>query len=530
MTKEYNNLVLVEYKLVSSIEDSDNPYKAPAEVGKLFDKCTKGLLKNKRNFDNTLKTLIEQYPQYPQFQNYLYVYYKGNSMNSLAKDLCKSTFANYPDYLYGRINYAGEMIKEGRFDEIPKILGEAMDLKMLYPERSAFHFDELMSFLNIAIIYFVETGDYDQAIKRLDVLKQISPESTTYLNCKDLVDGLLLKKAYDRFKKENETKRTPAFIGKKQYAQKKNAPVLENRGIYQLYEVGLEINSRTIKEILELPRESLIQDLRKVLMDSIERYDYFSEDVSFDLQMHSFPLHALLLLTTIKAEEALPELLEILRQDVKFLQLWFDDVLSEVAGLAVTSFAENKLEVLKDFILEEGNTTFARTGISIGVAGIAHEKRDKRHEVIEWYKKVFDKFIEGKVNDGLIDTDLIGFMLCDVLDLKAFELAETAKELYEEGLVGLGIVGDYKAFVKDLNSTNNRYKHKPFDIYEFYKSFERTEMQYKPTAKKNPKQDFIGNEYPELPELFRNIGRNDPCPCGSGKKYKKCHGASAHAD
>ena len=21
------------------------------------------------------------------------------------------------------------------------------------------------------------------------------------------------------------------------------------------------------------------------------------------------------------------------------------------------------------------------------------------------------------------------------------------------------------------------------------------------------------------------IGRNDPCPCGSGKKYKKCHGS-----
>ncbi|MBI4311908.1 MAG: SEC-C domain-containing protein [Chloroflexi bacterium] len=21
-------------------------------------------------------------------------------------------------------------------------------------------------------------------------------------------------------------------------------------------------------------------------------------------------------------------------------------------------------------------------------------------------------------------------------------------------------------------------------------------------------------------------GRNDPCPCGSGKKYKKCHGGS----
>ncbi len=24
---------------------------------------------------------------------------------------------------------------------------------------------------------------------------------------------------------------------------------------------------------------------------------------------------------------------------------------------------------------------------------------------------------------------------------------------------------------------------------------------------------------------WTNVGRNDPCPCGSGKKYKKCHGA-----
>ena len=23
------------------------------------------------------------------------------------------------------------------------------------------------------------------------------------------------------------------------------------------------------------------------------------------------------------------------------------------------------------------------------------------------------------------------------------------------------------------------------------------------------------------------VGRNDPCPCGSGKKYKKCHGQAA---
>jgi uncharacterized protein len=24
------------------------------------------------------------------------------------------------------------------------------------------------------------------------------------------------------------------------------------------------------------------------------------------------------------------------------------------------------------------------------------------------------------------------------------------------------------------------------------------------------------------------VGRNDPCPCGSGRKFKQCHGASVH--
>jgi len=32
-------------------------------------------------------------------------------------------------------------------------------------------------------------------------------------------------------------------------------------------------------------------------------------------------------------------------------------------------------------------------------------------------------------------------------------------------------------------------------------------------------------EEPETPPPSGKVGRNDPCPCGSGKKYKKCHGA-----
>ena len=29
----------------------------------------------------------------------------------------------------------------------------------------------------------------------------------------------------------------------------------------------------------------------------------------------------------------------------------------------------------------------------------------------------------------------------------------------------------------------------------------------------------------ETRRVDETVGRNDPCPCGSGKKYKKCHGA-----
>ncbi len=29
---------------------------------------------------------------------------------------------------------------------------------------------------------------------------------------------------------------------------------------------------------------------------------------------------------------------------------------------------------------------------------------------------------------------------------------------------------------------------------------------------------------PPAPRIVYNVGRNEPCPCGSGKKYKKCCG------
>jgi preprotein translocase subunit SecA len=47
-----------------------------------------------------------------------------------------------------------------------------------------------------------------------------------------------------------------------------------------------------------------------------------------------------------------------------------------------------------------------------------------------------------------------------------------------------------------------------------------------------PKQQLTFSGAPkEAPSPVKRqqgkVGRNDPCPCGSGKKYKKCHGTAA---
>lgn len=45
--------------------------------------------------------------------------------------------------------------------------------------------------------------------------------------------------------------------------------------------------------------------------------------------------------------------------------------------------------------------------------------------------------------------------------------------------------------------------------------------------KKAPEEEIKASTYvKDKSDPYANVGRNDPCPCGSGKKYKKCHGAN----
>ena len=52
----------------------------------------------------------------------------------------------------------------------------------------------------------------------------------------------------------------------------------------------------------------------------------------------------------------------------------------------------------------------------------------------------------------------------------------------------------------------------------------RQNIERKEQAKKIQTNDSQDKVAKKTPVKKKKIGRNDPCPCGSGKKYKQCCG------
>jgi SWIM/SEC-C metal-binding protein len=63
---------------------------------------------------------------------------------------------------------------------------------------------------------------------------------------------------------------------------------------------------------------------------------------------------------------------------------------------------------------------------------------------------------------------------------------------------------------------------------EVAKIFEQNNWEYQIEIMSDKPEDIADLEillnWPEPKQTEKKVGRNDPCPCGSGKKYKKCCG------
>lgn len=64
----------------------------------------------------------------------------------------------------------------------------------------------------------------------------------------------------------------------------------------------------------------------------------------------------------------------------------------------------------------------------------------------------------------------------------------------------------------------------PFDIRAYYEgAYEEEQAHQKWIAQERARKDSQQSQLAS-PRNTAKVGRNDPCPCGSGKKYKQCHG------
>lgn len=525
MIEKFDNLILTGYKITYNPAELDAENGITPEIRSHLDKILKKLSKGVKNLNIEIETLIAKYPQIPQFKNYLSSYYSQIGQHERALKINSNILNEHPGYLFGKINLAMQYLHKNKISKIPEILGDAMEIKSLYPEREIFHIEEVLSFYQIAIYYFIETGNIEAAEMRLKIMADLDKDHFKTFKAAEAIAFHNIKKENEKFKQREISPGAPKLISKKKYKQTKAEPVFVNPEIKLLYQYGFQIDFNIIKNLLELPRESLIEDLKKVIADSISRYNYFKKETDWEFHTHSFVFHALFMLSELKAYDALDAVLDLLRQKEKLLDYWLSDAITEDIWKIIFVLGHNQFDILRDYVLEEGNDTYARSAISQAVTQIALHFPERRKEVIRWYYFILNYFLEHKENEGIIDDSLIGLMVCDLQDLKAYELEETIVKLFKFGLADTDCTGFITEVLKDLHSIDNyEYVKRLPSLEEVYKHFAKWERSIDKVSKTDLKEEKNEIVYSELPEIFKNTGRNEKCPCGSGLKFKKCHG------
>jgi hypothetical protein len=204
------------------------------------------------------------------------------------------------------------------------------------------------------------------------------------------------------------------------------------------------------------------------------------------------PLHAWRILGQLRAVEAIPALLDQLSRIDEDGDDWvgeeFPEVFAMIGPLAISA--------LCTYLSNSQHLLFARicAGHSLSKVGNAHP--DARQDCIRGLET---QLRQHRHNDPTLN----GFLVSFLLELKAVEALSTIQAAYRDTYVDLSITGDCEDAEIELGVRKMRTTPRPrFGLLGLPE-----ESQHLPPARHNNK---------------KKIGRNDPCPCGSGKKYKKC--------
>lgn len=489
-------------------------------------------LGGKKSSIQKLLDAIEQYPDNPQLKNYLSVLYEQLNETQKMFDVNNWIISEHPNYLYGKLNLANEYYLKQEYDKMPEVLGPELELKALYPYRNIFHINEVISFYKCAVLYFTAIGHILQAKIRYDLMRELAPNAIDTEIAKQQLDAIIMKKAQERHREEQKSK--ISVVTKTQEIKAiSEAPNFNHQEIDWLYCNGLYIGKEKLNTIISLPKVTLIQDLESVLQDSINRYDYFNklaDENGWSEEKMTFVIHSLYILGELKATKSINAVFNVLSQSEKYLELYLGDFVTEELWEPLYKIAANNLEACKQFMFSPGIETYARTTFPEVAEQIALHHPERRAEVIIWFKDVLEFFLSSSLEDNVIDSDLIGLLVCNLIDIKGSELLPEIEKLFEREIVSKGICGNWKEVSEAFAQPDNYGKRSEIlSMADRYKKITSTWSSYK------EEESFLNFDYNDFDDYDDygetsimpvkadpKIGRNEPCPCGSGKKYKKC--------
>jgi hypothetical protein len=151
-----------------------------------------------------------------------------------------------------------------------------------------------------------------------------------------------------------------------------------------------------------------------------------------------------------------------------------------------------------------------------------------RAEVIDYYRSLFRGKLETTPSyawDGLIGA---------VADFPAPELLPEVRDAYERGLANPGVAGleeleDEIESPKPWSMEKRKFITDTIAEMEGWAAFNPTPVRPRKYKVPYPNSPSSARDYvPTANQPIRStkVGRNEPCPCGSGKKYKKCCGGA----
>lgn len=503
-TQLFRNYIVIKH------DTFDEKYDLHPSLWKTIDKKNEQFQKgkNKIRVFQDMEKLVQEYPHIPHFKNMLAILYAEYGEKKRFLTMEQQIMKEYPDYILARCNLAIWQTENNRCAKAFTYLGKKFDLSELYPGRNG-HFTEIEIYnYHYAVFrYLLKIKNTEDAQQHLDFLEYLFPKRMDERLHIELT-LVRMEKMTEEIKDQKMVKVIPEEI-----VPTNKEPNFENPEINLLYEQDANIKREIFHRIIELPRESVIKDLEKILIDSIARFDYFRKNTQ--IEVPDAPIHALNLLAAMKAEETLDTLFSVFRQDSSYYDFWYGDMLTEDFWRFTYMIGQNRLDRLKDFVLEPNRYTFVRTMVSDALMQIAFHQQERKEEVLEWYEDVIQYMLDHRNDTQVFESRVYISWLEDMLKVAGKEQLPVILRLYDESLLEKQDRFSLHEIKKWLVSPTSNFK-----IYDIYTSIDQYYDSWQRWANKDDKFD-TPTPFISEPE----VGRNDPCPCGSGKKYKKCCGA-----